>query len=236
MTLVLTLPVVGCQRSMAQKIDTVFFEDGDGWDIKEPFVEDGRTVLLKHVAFFDGDTHVMTYYILPHTDAKHQERVSLLFGDPNRIDEMAHEEHDQMCAEAGSPYIHVDLGDMPTEFFQVVCYKGKYYLSVDNTASIFVTDSALIIHGMEDWMEQLRSVVKNPDGSFTIELRGWNYEKRAVDNHTVMIPAFDEEKHLYDFDNYNKYWKFTTREHLKDFDLIDIDNWFELYPLKYDYD
>ena len=228
--LLTVLSLGGCQRTMAQKLDTVFYDDG--WDIEEPFVENGRTVLYKHTSFYDGDTQVMTFYILPSSDPQYEEQVLEWYGDPKRPATWTQEEYDSMFYEVESPYIHVDTKGLPAELFQVKQYRGKYYLTADYTASIRITDSALITHSMEDWVEQLRGVERNPDGSYTLKLFGWNYKENVVDTYERTFPKFDEEKHIYDLGDY---WKFTTREHLKDFDLIDIDNWFELFsPLEYD--
>lgn len=224
------LSIGGCQRTTAQKLDTVFYDDG--WDIEEPYVENGRTVLYRHTGFYDGDTHTMTYYILPSTDPSFEEHVAKLYGDPKLPAAWTQGEYDTLFYEAGSPYIHVDTKGLPSELFQVKRYRGKYYLTADYRASIRITDSALITHSMEDWVEQLCGVEKHPDGTYTLQLCGWNYEKRAVDTYEITFPKFDEENLIYDLGDY---WKFTTREHLKDFDLIDIDNWFELFdPLTYD--
>ena len=84
----------GCHKATVQKIDTVFYDNG--WDIEVPFVENGRTVLFKHTSFYDGDTHVMTYYILPSSDPKYDERVMKLYGEPKRPAAWTQEECDSM--------------------------------------------------------------------------------------------------------------------------------------------
>lgn len=207
--------------------DTIWAKDSSWCDIQRPFVENGRQVLYCHITFYDGDTQVMDYVYIPRGSAEHARRVKELFGDTGR--EPLY--FDDLFASHGSPYTHVDLGDLPRDWFVVMHYKGTPVLTADYPYYLHITDSTLVHHGMEDWVEQLRGVEKQADGSYVLSLIRFAYGEDRIVAYRDSLPPLDSE-HLV----YYSGWRLTTREHLPDFDLIDIDGEFELVdPLASDY-
>lgn len=206
--------------------DTIWAKDSSWCDIQRPFVENGRRVLYRHTTFYDGDTQVMDYVYIPRDNAEHARRVKALFGDTKRAPYI-----DDLFVSHGSPYTHVDLGDLPRDWFTVLRYKDTPVLTADYPYYLHITDSTLVHHGMEDWVEQLRGVEKQADGSYVLSLIRFAYGEDRIVAYRDTLPPLDSE-HLV----YYSGWRLTTREHLPDFDLIDIDGEFELVdPLASDY-
>lgn len=206
--------------------DTIWAKDSSWCDIQRPFVENGRRVLYRHTTFYDGDTQVMDYVYIPRDNAEHARRVKELFGDTKRAPYI-----DDLFVSHGSPYTHVDLGDLPRDWFTVLRYKDTPVLTADYPYYLHITDSTLVHHGMEDWVEQLRGVEKQADGSYVLSLIRFAYGEDRIVAYRDTLPPLDSE-HLV----YYSGWRLTTREHLLDFDLIDIDGEFELVdPLASDY-
>lgn len=129
--------------------DTIWAKDSSWCDIQRPFVENGRRVLYRHTTFYDGDTQVMDYVYIPRDNAEHARRVKALFGDTKRAPYI-----DDLFVSHGSPYTHVDLGDLPRDWFVVMHYKGTPVLTADYPYYLHITDSSLVHHDMEDWVEQ----------------------------------------------------------------------------------
>lgn len=206
--------------------DTLWADDSLWCDIQRPFVENDRQVLYRHITFYDGDTQVMDYVYIPRGSAEHARRVKELFGDTKRAPYI-----DDLFASHGSPYTHVDLGDLPRDWFVVMHYKGTPVLTADYPYYLHITDSSLVHHDTEDWVEQLRGVEKQADGSYVLSLIRFAYGEDRIVAYRDTLPPLDSE-HLV----YYSGWRLTTREHLPDFDLIDIDGEFELVdPLASDY-
>lgn len=206
--------------------DTLWADDSSWCDIQQPFVENDRQVLYRHIMFYDGDTQVMDYVYIPPGSAEHARRVKALFGDTKRAPYI-----DDLFASHGSPYTHVDLGDLPRDWFVVMHYKGTPVLTADYPYYLHITDSSLVHHDMEDWVEQLRGVEKQADGSYVLSLIRFAYGEDRIVAYRDTLPPLDRE-HLV----YYSGWRLTTREHLPDFELIDIDGAFELVdPLASDY-
>lgn len=212
----------GVQADVAPEdcaVDTLWADDSSWCDIQQPFVENDRQVLYRHITFYDGDTQVMDYVYIPRGSAEHARRVKELFGDTGR--EPLY--FDDLFASHGSPYTHVDLGDLPRDWFVVMHYKGTPVLTADSPYYLHITDSSLVHHDTEDWVEQLRGVEKQADGSYVLSLIRFAYGEDRIVAYRDTLPPLDSE-HLV----YYSGWRLTTREHLKDFDLIDVDNWIEL--------
>lgn len=206
--------------------DTLWAGDSSWCDIQQPFVENDRQVLYRHTTFYDGDTQVMDYVYIPRDNAEHARRVKALFGDTKRAPYI-----DDLFVSHGSPYTHVDPGDLPRDWFTVLRYKDTPVLTADYPYYLHITDSTLVHHDMEDWVEQLRGVEKQADGSYVLSLIRFAYGEDRIVAYRDTLPPLDSE-HLV----YYSGWRLTTREHLPDFDLIDIDGEFELVdPLASDY-
>ena len=217
--------------------DTLWFSNGEGFDVQRPFVENGRRVLYRHVTFYDGDTEVMDYVYIPRGSHDHGRRVKAVYGDVRqRRDLWDDMDTPDPYALHGSPYTHVNLGDMPREWFQVVRFKGVSVFSADFPYSMYFTDSTLVFHDMEDWVVQLRGVEPMPDGGYAVSLGDYDYGNDTVVTYLdTLSPLGKECRTRFSLRRHNMHY--TPSEHLKDFDLIDVDNWTELLdPLDSDYE
>lgn len=206
--------------------DTLWADDSSWCDIQQPFVENGRQVLYRHTTFYDGDTQVMDYVYIPRGSDEHARRVKELFGDTGRAPYV-----DDLFASYGLPCTHVDLGDLPRDWFVVMRYRGTPVFTADYPYYLHFTDSTLVHHGLEDWVDHLCGVEKLPDGGYALKLERFDFEQGRVVSCIDTLPPLGKD-HCVHFAG----WLLTTREHLKDFDLIDVDNWIELVdPLVGDY-
>ncbi len=206
--------------------DTLWADDSLWCDIQCPFVENGRQVLYRHTTFYDGDTQVMDYVYIPRGSDEHARRVKELFGDTGREPYA-----DDLLDSYGLPCTHVDLGDLPRDWFVVMRYRGTPVFTADYPYYLHFTDSTLVHHGMEDWVDHLCGVEKLPDGGYALKLERFDFEQDRVVSCIDTLSPLGKD-HCVHFAG----WLLTTREHLKDFDLIDVDNWIELVdPLAGDY-
>ena len=211
--------------------DTLWGEDSLWCDIQRPFVENGRQVLYRHITFYDGDTQVMDYVYIPKGDTSHARR-SVQFS--RTMSSFSRPDMEEVLSEYDfpEPYTHVDLGYMPRDWYRVVYYKGAPVLTVDYHYSVHLTDSTLVTMGMEPWVEQLRGVEPLPDGGYVLSLVRWDFETSGYVAYRDTISPLDSQ-HISKF----RHSHYTTHEHLKNFVIIDVDNWTELVdPLYPDYE
>ena len=207
--------------------DTLWDTDGMWCDIQQPFTENGHHVLYRHITFYEGDTQIMDYVYIPRGSVGHKKRVESVYGDVERKPDF-----EDVFLSHGSSYTHVNLGDLPRDLFMIVRYKGKPVISADFTQFIHFTDSTMVYFGMEDYVDQLRGVERLPNGGYALKLVRYDYAQNRTVDYCDTLPPLDKE-FIISFRGTH----YTIGKHLKDFDLIDVDNWTELVePLDDDYE
>lgn len=169
---------------------------------------------------------VSSYFLTPRTAANHDATVRSYFAGWPR------EKYEEYYAEALNYLHYVDssivltrqeLGDVPRKWCPLVKREGNYYLSIDNNYPWELTDSVLIIHGMELYMCPLRNFQRVSANEYSYE-----YEVSKDVWFHVSLMRSSKEKDLWlqamtmpSDEHFIGYEAFTPMESIGSFDLID---------------
>lgn len=198
--------------------DTLWADDYSYWEIKNPFSDNGKTVLYRscvHEEQMDGSSNeiVLSYYLrtrgtMAYDSTLH--KIQSIFGD----------QFTDKLAESGETLNHVSLGETPRHWYPVRRYKGKNYLYYINGCGLYLTEEAIIFACGDFWSYQLKGVEELSDGSFRFSYIGL---KDSVETATMQL--IDSEKGTYRLDSSLKSIGtfYTTETHLEEYDIIELE-------------
>lgn len=198
------------------KVDTLWANDHDYWEIKEPFDENGRTVLYRSCAFarqMDGSVNEieLSYYLLRRGTEAYDSILSMMQSITAKDYTEGFEEG------TGVAFSPIRMGDVPRHWYSVCKYKGEYYLYREGGCGLYLSDGAIIPVCGDFYPYQLKSVVRLDDG-------GYRFQYEDGDSiETAEMRLVNKAKGLYRYSDTNFVHLFTVDSHLRDYDIIMVD-------------
>lgn len=197
--------------------DTLWSGDHDYWEIKEPFCEEGQTVLYRSCVYAeqeDGSTDeiVLSYYLWTRGTMAYD---SIL----QYMQYVTANPFTKYLANSGITFRHVPLGDTPRHWYPVRHYQGKPYLYYDGHCGVYLSEGAIIPCCGDFYGYQLKDVEKLPNGDYRFSYIGDSVE-------TATMQLIDAGKGLYRLvSSWGMPDLYTSDANLDKYDIIELDSY-----------
>lgn len=197
-------------------VDTLWADDHGYWEIKEPFEENGRTVLYRSCSFegqIDGsvDEIELSYYLLRRGTEAYDSILSMMQSITAKDYTEGFEEG------TGVVFSSIHMGDVPRHWYSVCKYKGEYYLYQDGGCGLYLSDGAIVPVCGDFYPYQLKRVVQMADG-------GYQFQYETGDSvETAEMKPVNKARGLYLYSDTNFVHLFTVDSHLCNYDIIMVD-------------
>lgn len=216
-TLLLLAAITSCNKGFNATAtddtnrDTIWADDRSYWEIKQPFEENGRTVLYRsHVILENADDNELSYYMLPRETADYD-------SCRRRMQSITAGEFTGVSAELDTSSVLVPSGNTPIHWYPVRKYRGNFYVYQDANYGIYLSNDLFITAYWDFCTYKLKNVEKLADGSYDFLL-----EKEI----TAKMELVDKEKGLFRFRckdiDIGDY--FTIDQYIENYDIIMAEN------------
>ena len=203
--------------SLIDKNDTLWADDHGYWEIKEPFNEEGKTVLYRSCVYAgqeDGSNNeiVLSYYLWTRGTIAYDSTLQ-------KMQSVAANHFIDYLENSGITFRHIQLGDTPRHWYPVRRYQGKYYLYYDVNCGVFLSEGAIIPSCGDFYGYQLEDVEKLSNGGYRFLYIGDSVE-------TATMKLIDADKGLYRLvSSWGMPDLFTTEADLDKYDIIEVDGY-----------
>lgn len=170
-TLLVLASTTSCNRDFkataiyVANLDTMWADDRSYWEIKQPFEENGRTVLYRSHAFLENaDDNELSFYLLPRGTADY-------YICRRRMQSITAEEFTGVSAELDTSSVHVSSANTPRHWYPVRKYRGKFYVYQDANYGIYLSNDGFITAYGDFCTYKLKNVEKLADAAM---ISYWN--------------------------------------------------------------